>query len=120
MKDLYSLKRPIGLIPPNLHDHLVTHPADTYFARASSDTMIKLGICAGDLLVVDRAITPQHGDLVIALLNGERNCKVLDIHERRLLSANDEIPPIAIDDVDFLVIEGVVSASIRYHRQGGA
>jgi DNA polymerase V len=45
----------------NLHEHLVQNPAATFFARASSDSMINAGIHDGDLLVIDRSIPPENG-----------------------------------------------------------
>lgn len=111
------LPRPlINSIPANLQDHLVANPAHTYFARAGSDAMMRLGICEGDLLVIDTTLSPRHGDLVIAVLNGQKNCKVLDLHGQRLLSGNDNVPPVPIKDTDTLRLEGVVCSSIRYHR----
>lgn len=100
----------------DLNEHVVQHPSATYYVRAEGDSMTNLGIFSGDLLVVDRALEPIHGDVVIAALNGELTCKVLDLRQKRLLSGNDLYPPIDLgDDLD-LVIEGVVSHSLRYHR----
>ncbi|MBU2887515.1 translesion error-prone DNA polymerase V autoproteolytic subunit [Gilvimarinus agarilyticus] len=102
--------------PLDLNEHLIRHPAATYYARAQGDSMLQLGIYDGDLLVVDRSLEPSHGDVVIAALNGELTCKVLDKRYGRLLSGNDDFPPIACTGDNELVIEGVVIASIRYHR----
>lgn len=100
----------------DLHKHLITHPSATYYVRAQGDSMINFGIFDGDLLVVDRALQPVHGDIVVAALNGELACKVLDLNNRQLLSGNDLFPPIPLTEDCDLIIEGVISASIRYHR----
>lgn len=102
--------------PLDLNEHLIRHPAATYYVRAHGDSMLQLGIYDGDLLVVDRSIEPHNGDVVIAALNGELACKVLDTRRGQLLSGNDEFPPISCTGDNELVIEGVVIASIRYHR----
>ncbi|HEY6130428.1 MAG TPA: translesion error-prone DNA polymerase V autoproteolytic subunit [Halioglobus sp.] len=103
-------------LPLDLNEHVIRHPAATYYVRAQGHSMIRLGIHDGDLLVVDRALEPAHGDVVIAALDGELTCKVLDLRLRRLLSGNDLFPPIPVGDDAELVIEGVVTHSIRYHR----
>lgn len=100
----------------DLNEHVVIHPSATYYVRAEGDSMTNLGIFSGDLLVVDRALEPVHGDVVIAALNGELTCKVLDLRQKRLLSGNQLYPPIEIGDDSELIIEGVVSHSLRYHR----
>lgn len=100
----------------SLNELLIQHPAATYFCRASGNSLIKLGIFDGDILIVDRALQAADGDLVIAAVDGELTCKILDKHGRRLLSANPDYPPIDIPDDGEAVIEGVVINSIRMHR----
>lgn len=100
----------------SLNELLIQHPAATYFCRATGSSLIKLGIFDGDILIVDRAVEAADGDLVIAAVDGELTCKILDKHGRRLLSANPDYPPIEIPDDGEAVIEGVVINSIRMHR----
>jgi DNA polymerase V len=99
----------------NLHELMVTRPAATYLCRGHGDSMIELGIGDGDLLVVDRSIKPKHGAVVIAAVDGQFTCKVLDLNQRRLLAANAQYAPIPILEDMELVIEGVVTYSIRCH-----
>lgn len=61
----------------DLNDLLVQHPASTYFIKVSGDSMKDAGIADGDLLVVDKALTAGHGDIVVAAVDGEftiKNC----------------------------------------------
>ena len=102
----------------SLDEHLITHPAATYLAKASGDSMQGVGIFDQDLLIVDRSLTPRSGSVVVAAVDGELCCKQLDLVGRQLLSANVNYPPIAISDEQDLLIEGVVKASVRYHWQG--
>jgi DNA polymerase V len=50
----------------DLHEHLIEHPAATFYVRASGTSMVQAGIHDGDLLIVDRAIEPRDGHVVIA------------------------------------------------------
>jgi DNA polymerase V len=99
----------------DLNEHIIQHPAATYFVRAQGESMIQLGIHDGDLLIVDRALEPVHGDIVIAALDGQLTCKVLDLRRRRLLSGNELFLPIELGNME-MMIEGVVTHSLRYHR----
>ncbi|NRB39045.1 MAG: translesion error-prone DNA polymerase V autoproteolytic subunit [Pseudomonadales bacterium] len=100
----------------DLNKHIIKRPSSTYFARASGDSMLHLGIISGDLLVIDRSVTPKHGAVVVAAVNGELTCKILDKHRKMLLAANKKYPPIAITPEMELLIEGVVTHSVRYHH----
>ena|SRR6516225_3904037 len=42
----------------NLHEHLIKHPAATFFAHVDGDSMIDANLYDGDLLIIDRAETP--------------------------------------------------------------
>ena len=57
--------------PLDLNEHLVQHPAATFFMRAASDSQRELGIRTGDLLVVDRAARPVPGKAVVIVRGGE-------------------------------------------------
>ena len=50
----------------DLNSYCISRPAATFFLRASGESMNQAGVQNGDLLVVDRAEKPQHGDIVIA------------------------------------------------------
>ncbi|MEI8234610.1 MAG: S24 family peptidase [Verrucomicrobiota bacterium] len=53
----------------DLNEHLVTNPAATFFIRVRGNSMRAAGIQGGDILVVDRSITPGSGQIVIAMLD---------------------------------------------------
>lgn len=99
----------------DLNQHLIKHPNATFLARANGDSMLELGIKDKDLLVVDRSIKAQQNDVVIAAVDGQMTCKILDLQGRRLLPANKHCQPIVLSEQVDLVIEGVVTHSVRYH-----
>lgn len=73
-------------------------------------------VYSGDILIVDRHVTAKNFDVIVANYNGEFICKLINITERLLLSANPQYKPIAINEGDQFTIEGVVIRSIRCHR----
>lgn len=50
---------------------LIKHPEATFYGRVEGDSMIDLGICEGDIAVIDRSIEAEHGDVVVSYINGE-------------------------------------------------
>lgn len=82
--------------------------------------MRDIGIFNGDLLIVDNSLTARSGDVVIAAVDGQLTCKILDTRLRQLVAANPACPPISLNEYSDLVIEGVVCASVRYHRERSA
>jgi DNA polymerase V len=74
------------------------------------------GIFDGDLLVIDRSISPKSDDIVIASIHGELTVKRLQQtgNEWALAPANPDYPMIKLDSSDN-EIWGVVTHSIRRH-----
>ncbi|MUK42516.1 translesion error-prone DNA polymerase V autoproteolytic subunit [Aliivibrio fischeri] len=100
----------------DLDELLIEHPSSTFIGRASGDSMQGVGIFDGDLLIVDRYVTVQSNDVIVANFNGEFVCKILDTQRRLLVSANEKYQTVPINDYDTFTIEGVVTRSIRCHR----
>jgi DNA polymerase V len=101
----------------SLTNLLVTHPSATFLAWAEGDSMELVGIFDGDLLVVDRSLTPQQGDVVIASVDCQQEftCKVFDLKNQLLRAASINDYP-DINCIEGVLIEGVVAHSVRMHR----
>ncbi|WP_434778528.1 translesion error-prone DNA polymerase V autoproteolytic subunit [Neisseria sp. Ec49-e6-T10] len=98
----------------DLNDVCVTHPAATYFVRASGLSMIDAGIFDGDLLIVNCAIEPVHGSIVIAAVDGEFTCKQLQLKPTiQLIARNPDYQAITFNDDSSLEIFGVVTHNIH-------
>lgn len=99
----------------DLNEYLIKHPAATYFVRVEGSSMIDAGINSGDLLIVDRAIEPRDGSIVVAAINGDFTVKRVKSHSGGLylVSENTSFSPIKItEDMDF-EIWGVVTHAIH-------
>jgi len=99
----------------DLNTHFIAHPATTFFLRVSGDSMINAGIFNGDMLIVDRSLTPANGKIVIAAVNGELTVKRLSKTNTGifLVAENDRYPPIALTESDHIQIWGVVIYTIH-------
>ncbi|HDY93879.1 S24 family peptidase [Pseudoalteromonas sp. AS84] len=100
-----------------LDELLIKHPDATFIGIASGNSMQEVGIFEGDLLVIDRAEPAENGDVIVANLNGLFVCKLLDKTNGRLLSASSLHKPVQLTSADEFQLEGVVTLSIRMHRQ---
>lgn len=114
------------MIEPNFIDsvldlnvELIKHPASTFYARVSGDSMQDANICNGDILVIDKSLEPQSGDTAVCCLGGEFTLKFIDLQPDciRLIPANKgfEVIEIPIEDEynDNFIIWGIVTHCIH-------
>nr|WP_320050904.1 translesion error-prone DNA polymerase V autoproteolytic subunit [uncultured Desulfuromonas sp.] len=102
----------------DLNELCVQKPAATYFVRVQGDSMLDAGIFPGDILVVDRSLPAQHGDIVIAAFHGELTVKKLETSpETRLVPMNRNHHPIIIPEGAELEIFGVATTVIHSLRK---
>ncbi len=105
----------------DLNKLLIKHPSATYFVKVSGDSMIGAGIGNGDMLVVDRALTARHGDIVVAAVAGEFTVKELQTHPTlRLIPHNVNYSPISFQNGEELQIFGVVTFTVKSNRHARA
>ena len=101
----------------DLNDYLIPNPTTSFLVRAEGDSMLDASINPGDLLVIDRSITPKHNKIVIAAIEGELTVKRLYINEKEvwLVPENSDYASINITGQD-TVIWGVVTNVIHTVR----
>ena len=99
----------------DLNELLITHPAATFMWQARGLSMIDLGIADSDILVVNRALTPKHGDIVVAEIDGDFTVKQFWRRSGvvQLRAGNATFPPILFRDGQVMTICGVVTATIK-------
>ena len=99
----------------NLNELLVKHPAATFFLRVSGDSMIGAGIHDGDILIVDKSLSPAIGKIVIAAIDGQLTVKRLAQEGKQLYLAaeNPAYPAIEIHELNETIIWGVVTTVLH-------
>jgi DNA polymerase V len=109
-----STAEPDGL---DLNGLLVAHPLSTFFMRVRGHRLRGWGVLNGDLLMIDRAIEPRPGDLLVVAHGGRFLLRPLVVEgDNWLLAAlaPDE-SAIALDPAD-LVASGVFGvAALAVH-----
>jgi len=99
----------------DLNEYLIKHPAATFIVKASGSSMVNADIYSGDLLIVDRSVTPKSNNIVIASIFGDLAVKKLKKKEKSffLVSANEEYPNIEVKEEMECFIWGVVTYIIH-------
>jgi DNA polymerase V len=99
----------------DLNQVLIQNPNATFLWRVVGDCMIDVKIFPGDVVVVDRSLTPKHRNIVLAIIDSEPTLKRLN---RRggvmvLHNENAKLPPFTVAEGTDVSIWGVVTATIR-------
>lgn len=99
----------------DLNEHLIKHPAATFFVRAYGDSMQDANIESGDILIVDRALDAINNSIVIAVYNGELTVKRLKQTGEKLflMPENKEYPALEVTAETSFEIWGVVTYIIH-------
>ena len=99
---------------------LIIHQADaTYFMRVRGPSMRDAGIDDGDYVVIDRSVEPKHGQIVLAVVDGEFTIKRLfrRAGKVKLMAANPTFPDIELRDGQELFVWGVVTWTLKNHAR---
>jgi DNA polymerase V len=99
----------------DLNTYLIQNKPATFMFTVRGESMIVAGIHDGDKVVVDRALKPQHKDIVVAVVNGEYTIKRLFKYKGRieLCPENPDFPSITFSEGQELQIWGVVVGVVR-------
>lgn len=102
----------------DLNKELVHHKEATFYARVKGDSMIDAGYHPGDIIVIDKSLEPQNGDIVVAYVDGGFTIKELDLSQKncgiiRLVPYNENYKPIIITPEQTTMIWGVVTYCIH-------
>ena len=99
----------------SLDELLITHPLATFFFQVSGRSMEGAGIFDRDLVIVNRALRPVHGSIVLAQVDNDFTVKYLHVKRGRveLVPANPTFPTLQPGEAQQLVVCGVVTAAIK-------
>ena len=105
----------------DLNRDLIEHPASTFYGRVVGDSMREEGINEGDILVIDKSIEPEDGDLAVCCLDGDFTLKRIkfDRGSQRLylMPSNHNYQPIEVTADNEFMVWGVVLYTIKPNRR---
>ena len=101
----------------DLNACLIEQPAATYLMRVEGWSMTGAGINDGDLVAVSRAKQAIAGDVVVAVMHGDRTLKRLKKLDGRfwLVPEAEGYPHLEVDE--YTEIWGVVVGLVRRYRR---
>ena len=99
----------------SLDKELVKNQESTFYARVSGDSMLGAGIDDGDLLVIDKSLSPENGKIVICFIDGDFTVKRIKKEKGKfyLMPENKKYKPIELCEDNELIIWGVVEYVIK-------
>jgi len=99
----------------DLNSYLIQHPSATFCVRVEGDSMVGAGIQSGDVILIDRSLTPQKGNIVLAVLDGEFTVKRVDVQDDKLflIPENPKLQPIEVGEESNFQVWGVVTFVIH-------
>ncbi len=99
----------------DLNEYLISHPAATFIVKANGSSMSNSHIQSGDLLIVDRSLTPKHNSIVIASIFGDLTVKQFKKKNGTmfLISTNSQYPNFEVKEEMECFIWGVVTYVIH-------
>ena len=99
----------------DLNHALITNPAATFCARVIGNSMIDAGINEGDLLIIDRSLTPHDGNIAVCFIDGDFTVKRLSVRDDGvyLTPANASFREFKVGEDSNFQIWGVVSHIIK-------
>ena len=102
----------------DLNEELIRNPAATFLVRVKGESMRDAGIHAGDVLIIDKSLTPTDRKIVVAMIDGNFTVKRFRKRGGQLFleAENPEFPPIEVTEGQELSIFGVVSYIIHQAR----
>ena len=100
----------------SIDEYLISNPQATYLLKVDGDSMIDSGIRPGDLVLVRRDLTPRHGDIVVASVDGEWTLKYFERCNGKVLLRADNPKYPVIEPRQELIIAGVVTANVRKYK----
>lgn len=102
----------------DLNKLLIRNPSSTFFARVRGTSMQDVGIHDGDILIIDKSLSPSHNSVLICFIDGEFTVKKIQKKngDLYLMPQNKEFAPIKVDKESDFRLWGVVTYCI--HKLG--
>lgn len=97
----------------------IKHPSATFYAKVKGNSMKDAGISNGDIMVIDKSLEPNNGDIAVCYLDGEFTVKTIRIEKDIvwLIAQNEQYEPIKVTAENELIIWGIVINVIKTFRK---
>jgi DNA polymerase V len=101
----------------DLNKFVIKNKSATFYARVDGSSMAPI-LSDGDLIVIDRSLTPNSNDIALCYIDGGFTVKTIQKTPNALylIPANKAFEPIEVTPDNDFIIWGVITFSIRKHR----
>lgn len=102
----------------NLKTLLVRNESSTFYVQVVGNSMVDANIFNGDILVVDKSLSPSNKSILVCFVDGEFTVKKVSKIGKDffLIPANPEFKPIKIEESSDFRLWGVVTFVIHKLR----
>ena len=99
----------------SLDKELVKNTASTFYARVSGNSMEGAGLNDGDLIIIDRSLSPENKKIAVCYLDGEFTVKRIIKKDSKLYlkPENKKYNEIEVKNGSNLMIWGIVTYVIK-------
>lgn len=99
----------------DLNQLMIKRPSATFFGRVQGTSMLDAGISDGDLLVIDRSLSPKNNSIAVCFIDGEFTIKRIqkEIDFCWLMPANEKYKPIKVTAENDFLVWGIVTYVIK-------
>ena len=99
----------------DLNQLMIKHPSATFFGRVQGSSMLDAGISDGDLLVIDRSLSPSNNKIAVCFIDGEFTIKRIqkEVDCCWLMPANEKYKPIKVTNENDFLVWGIVTHVIK-------
>jgi len=101
--------------PLSLDQLVMQTPSATYFMRVTGDNQ-GARLEDGDIIVIDRSLSPKTDDIVVAILDSEFAIRRFIINKDNIELYRDDEAPAEIIPKDEFELWGVITYSLTSHR----
>lgn len=107
----------------DLNEYLIHNPLSTFVMRVNSHAMQDAGLTMDDEILIDRSLSAQHGDIVLAVIHDEFTVKRLMQEKQKngqakiwLKAENADYPDYYLQSEEQLMIYGVITCVLKKLR----
>lgn len=105
----------------DLNRELIKNPASTFMGRVKGFSMGEEDILPGDLVIIDKSLDLQDGDLAVCFLDGEFTLKRVEIDKENeivwLVPSNPDFPKIKVTENNQFLVWGIAIYIIKDLRR---
>lgn len=105
----------------DLNKELIRNPASTFLGRVRGESMKDEGILDGDILVIDKSLDLEDGDLAVCFIDGEFTLKRVELDRKErivwLVPSNTEYSKIKVTEDNQFLVWGIVVYTIKKNRR---